>query len=350
MRSDTPSDVLTFSGDYITSVRDFALARGVEAQTLLKNTEFGLEYLLSPPARVPYTTMHQIINNLASTLQPMEPVAIEFGHFMATSSHGFLGIAIQGCRSLRDVIQLAVQFIKTRTGARSAEIMPGDDFMTVRILHDKQYQPHAIPLVDTFFEFSIMANVDFIITELMKQHPLTDKIQINVTSDEPQQIQDPVTFNLCIPRYKQAEMQVCIPNHWLDLPLQGGNAELSRIATEHCESELQGLSPKDLLDEVRERIMRASGIKPSLEKMAAELYMSASTLQRRLKQQGVTYQQLKAEVRQQEACDLLLSSDLSVEDIAARLGFCDGSNFSKSFKSWTGMTPNNYKQSQQQQN
>lgn len=344
MRTDEHQDSLTFSGDYITSMRDFALARGVEAQTLLQNTGLGLEDLLKPPTRVPYTAMHHMVNNLATTLLPAEHMAVEFGHFMATASHGFLGIAIQGCHSLRDVIQLAVQFIKTRTEVRSAELLPGDEYLTVRVLHDQKYQPGVMPMVDTFFEFSIMGNVDFIMTELLKRHRLSGKVMVHVTSKEPQQIEDPVTFNLCIPRYRKPEMQVCIPNSWLDLPLQGGNAELSRIAAERCESELQDLSPKDLLDEIRERIRSANGIKPSLEKMAGELYMSASTLQRRLKQQGKTYQQLKAEVRQQEACDLLRNSNLSVEDIAAQLGFCDGSNFSKSFKSWTGLTPNAYKQ------
>jgi len=347
MRSESTAEVLTFSGDYITSIRDFALARGVEAQSLLQGTDYGLEDLLNPPARVPYLTMHKVINNLADTLQPLEQIAIEFGHFMATSSHGFLGIAIQGCRSLRDVIQLAVQFIKIRTEVRYAELLAEDDFLIIRVLHDKTYSPDYLPKVDTFFEFSIMGNIDFIISELLSRHALEGKIAVNVTSKEPQILEDPVTFNLCIPCYQQAEMQIRIPNAWLDLPLQGGNAELSRIAAERCESELQGLSPKNLLDDVRERITQAKGIKPSLEKMAAELYMSASTLQRRLKQLGKTYQQLKAEVRQQEACDLLLSSDLSVEDIAAQLGFCDGSNFTKSFKSWTGMTPNAYKQKKQ---
>lgn len=344
MRTEENQGPLTFSGDYITSIRDFALPRGVEAETLLAHTGLSLEDLLKPPARLPHTAMHHMVNNLANTLQPCEHMAVEFGHFMAMASHGFLGIAIQGCRSLRDVIQLAVQFIKTRTEVRSAQLQPGNDYLTIRVLHDQQYQPDILPLVDTFFEFSIMGNVDFIISELLSNHALDEKIVINVTSKEPDAVHDPVTFNLCSPRYNQAEMQVCIPNSWLDLPLVGRNAELSRIAAQRCESELQNLCPKDLVDEVRERVMQAHGVKPSLEKMASELYMSASTLQRRLKQQKTTYQKIKAEARQQEACELLLSSDLSVEDIALQLGFCDGSNFTKSFKSWTGQTPNAYKQ------
>ena len=82
---------------------------------------------------------------------------------------------------------------------------------------------------------------------------------------------------------------------------------------------------------------------PSFTSVAAMLYMSESSLRRRLQAEETSYQTIKDEVRCQVAIDKLLNEDCRVADLAELLGFTEPSSFVRSFKSWTGYTPKAYK-------
>ena len=76
--------------------------------------------------------------------------------------------------------------------------------------------------------------------------------------------------------------------------------------------------------------------------LAEREHVSSRTLIRKLRDEGLTYQQLLDRVREDLACWWLLHSDMSVEAIADRLGYQDTSNFSRTFRRWVGMTPSEF--------
>lgn len=83
---------------------------------------------------------------------------------------------------------------------------------------------------------------------------------------------------------------------------------------------------------------------PSFEKITKSLNMSAPTLRRRLKKEGTTFQQLKDGCRRDASKAYLSNPDLSINAVAALMGFTDPSAFHRSFKKWTGITPGDYRQ------
>ncbi len=87
---------------------------------------------------------------------------------------------------------------------------------------------------------------------------------------------------------------------------------------------------------------------PSFADVAAMLYMSESSLRRRLQAEETSYQAIKDEVRCQVAIDKLLHEDARVADLAELLGFTEPSSFVRSFKSWTSYTPKAYKDRMQE--
>ncbi|MEZ5573328.1 MAG: AraC family transcriptional regulator ligand-binding domain-containing protein [Halioglobus sp.] len=87
---------------------------------------------------------------------------------------------------------------------------------------------------------------------------------------------------------------------------------------------------------------------PSFAQVAAMLYMSESSLRRRLQAEQTSYQAIKDEVRCQVAIDKLLHEDARVADLAELLGFTEPSSFVRSFKSWTGYTPKSYRDRMQE--
>jgi AraC-like DNA-binding protein len=86
---------------------------------------------------------------------------------------------------------------------------------------------------------------------------------------------------------------------------------------------------------------------PSADKVARTLNMSLSTLRRRLLEEGTTFQKIKDECRKNSAIKFMGSPQLSIPDVAELMGFDEPSAFFRSFKRWTGMTPGEYRQSQE---
>ena len=82
---------------------------------------------------------------------------------------------------------------------------------------------------------------------------------------------------------------------------------------------------------------------PGLAEIAASQHVSPRTLIRRLKSGNTSYQRILDDVRKTLSRDFLLNSAMSVSRISWRLGYQDPSNFSRAFRTWYGMSPQQYR-------
>jgi AraC-like DNA-binding protein len=94
-----------------------------------------------------------------------------------------------------------------------------------------------------------------------------------------------------------------------------------------------------LTEQVRRRLVVAlSSDDAQLEHVAKQLGMTARSLQRRLKDEGSSFQDLRDEARRRLA-DRYLGESHSMSEISFLLGFSEPSAFFRAFKRWTGLTP-----------
>ncbi|HEU4405815.1 MAG TPA: AraC family transcriptional regulator [Polyangiaceae bacterium] len=85
------------------------------------------------------------------------------------------------------------------------------------------------------------------------------------------------------------------------------------------------------------------GRAPNVEGVARALGLSARTLQRRLSEEGTTFQREVDAVREELARSYVLDAAASLDDVAASLGYADPSAFVRAFRRWTGMTPGQFR-------
>ncbi len=78
---------------------------------------------------------------------------------------------------------------------------------------------------------------------------------------------------------------------------------------------------------------------PGLNTVAGAMKMNPQSLRRRLKQEGSSFQAIKAQARRDVAIHHLGNSRLSIEEVANRAGYTETSTFIRAFKGWTGFTP-----------
>jgi len=131
----------------------------------------------------------------------------------------------------------------------------------------------------------------------------------------------------------------------LGLPVLRADETLCAVLDRHA-AELLGKLPKGdgVADRVRQLLRRSlPGGEPNLKSTAAGLGLSARTLQRKLRQQGFSHQELLEEMRRDLSQQYLSQPELALCEVAYLLGFSDSSAFHRAFRRWTGMTPGEFR-------
>ena len=106
---------------------------------------------------------------------------------------------------------------------------------------------------------------------------------------------------------------------------------------------IEGLEPSSAAARVRALLLKAmSSGDLDQDGIALALNQSASTLQRRLRREGTTYQRVLDTTRRELALEYLREGQHTLADITFLLGFADQSNFTRAFRRWTGATPRQF--------
>lgn len=131
----------------------------------------------------------------------------------------------------------------------------------------------------------------------------------------------------------------------LDAAFLTYNTELLAIVAPQLEAELkQQLAEKDFREQVKGTLKRLlAGERPAIEHVARELRLSKRTLQRRLTEDGVSFQELLEEARRELARHYLLHSSLELNETAYLLGYEDANSFFRAFHEWEGTSPGHWR-------
>lgn len=117
---------------------------------------------------------------------------------------------------------------------------------------------------------------------------------------------------------------------------------LSRVLERHADALLAARPALTVgvIDRVRRLLATALGEgEVTLGHVAQKLKMSERSLQRRLSDEGVTFDALLDEVRRDLALRYLADPKIAVAEVAYLLGYSEPSPFHRAFKRWTGKTP-----------
>jgi AraC-like DNA-binding protein len=131
----------------------------------------------------------------------------------------------------------------------------------------------------------------------------------------------------------------------LDRPFLTHNPDLFATIAPQLEAELkQALASKAIGEQVKGILKPLlAGRRPGIEDVARELGLSSRTLQRRLAEDGATFQQLLQEARRELARHYLLHSSLELNETAYLLGYEDSHSFFRAFHDWEGDSPGEWR-------
>ncbi|HWV31106.1 MAG TPA: AraC family transcriptional regulator ligand-binding domain-containing protein [Dyadobacter sp.] len=149
----------------------------------------------------------------------------------------------------------------------------------------------------------------------------------------------------CVPTRSDADYAISFDRKYWDMPILTANYALQESLLQKVGTAASSKGGKDSWqDKVQQYLLKNAylGI-VSLEEMAANFNVSPRSLQRKLKDEQVTYQELADDVRKSLALHYLESGGYYVKEISYMLGYNELSAFSRAFKRWTGVTPAGYR-------
>ena len=124
---------------------------------------------------------------------------------------------------------------------------------------------------------------------------------------------------------------------------QAADAALGAVIRRRLDKALDKLDrPADASTAARVRRLLIEGMgqeKQSVTTIGREMGLSARTLSRRLVEEGTSFRDIQDEVRHQLAVALLGDASVSIAEVAFFLGYAEPAPFHRSFKRWTGTTP-----------
>ena len=130
-----------------------------------------------------------------------------------------------------------------------------------------------------------------------------------------------------------------LPVNLLCSPSTAADAKAFLVAAQACRKMESELKQVEFIQRVRQALQERLSANPEMSELAPDLGVSARTLVRRLIESGLTYSDIKDDLRKSHAAWYLQHTELSMKGIASQLGYNDPTNFSRKFKDWYRMPP-----------
>lgn len=130
----------------------------------------------------------------------------------------------------------------------------------------------------------------------------------------------------------------------MEAPLPTANAAMAALHDRFAGEYLTRFSESRVTHQARQVVCRLlpQG-EPKREAVAQVLHLSQRTLQRRLQDEGTSFQALLDDTRRELAEQYLAQPQMTLLEAAYLLGFADPSNFFRAFRRWFDTTPGEYR-------
>ena len=149
----------------------------------------------------------------------------------------------------------------------------------------------------------------------------------------------------CTVRFQCPENTLLLSETVAHRPSLNANPEIAQIHREFAERQLAELGEGSVAHAVAKHIASLMELGPcDLPTIAKIQHVSPRTLQRRLADEGTTFQKILESVRRNLCLRHLKWAHIPLSEIAYLAGFADASSFNRAVRRWTGQTPLRYRQ------
>ncbi|KGN36181.1 AraC family transcriptional regulator [Knoellia subterranea] len=316
-----------------------AAERGVPRDVTLRGTGITSELLVDPDGEVVLEQEVTLVSNIVRELGHVVGLGAQVGIQYPVKTFGVRGYALLTSPNVGSALRTATRFLDLSFAMSSFSLrVVGDE---ARLYYDTSQLPEEIRsfvlerdgMATRRIELELLGYLlDLRYIDTQEQGTPEDQALLEAFLGAPVRMNAPTTFG-------------AFDAALLEAPLMHADPVRAEIAIREC---------RELLQSKRARVGYAGAVRSALISgpqqwgdivaIAAGLHISERTLQRRLIEEGTSFCDLVASVREELAMELL-ATGMPVVDVAERLGYVEVSSFSQAFHRWRGVAPSTYRSS-----
>lgn len=328
----------TVSVSLLSSIFYPASRKGVDKQTLLRIIDFDESFLEDPENRVPCGLIGEVMA-LVSEISGDPNFALFYGEHFQPANLNVVGYILANSPNVGAAYRHSLKYSPIIGNGLEMTLTEDDKYARVEtelispeLIRYKRY------IVEKNFSMQITA-----VRQLTGKKIFPEAVYFSFPA--PADISEHQRIFGCDLIFNAAKDEIVFKKSLMDEPIGQANPKLHEMLTSYAEEIMERVSEKDSLSrQVSKLLLNLIPInQANLETVAEKLAIGVRTLQRELKREGVTFNELLGNVRKEVAIRHLAANEHSIAEISYMLGFSEPSVFHRSFKRWTGKTPRDYR-------
>ncbi|SFW98541.1 AraC-type DNA-binding protein [Pseudomonas sp. NFACC43] len=309
---------------------------GLDCRAMFGQLGLDFEALDDPDARFPQDSMTRLWQ-LAVELSGNPAIGLNMGKIVRPASFHVVGYALMSSRTLLEGFQRLVRYQRIIAESAEASIRQIEGHYGLVLAVHGDHLPPTRQSTEASLACALSL-CNWLTGRTL--HP----VKVLFQGPEPldptpyrQAFPAPLMFNAPYDAliFERADMEV---------PLPTANEAMALLHDRFAGEYLARFSESRVTHKARQALCRLlpQG-EPKRDVVAQALHLSQRTLQRRLQEEGTSFQHLLDDTRRELAEQYLTQPDMTLLEIAYLLGFADPSNFFRAFRRWFDTTPGEYR-------
>lgn len=333
---------MAFNGRFVFSLIHFAGKQGASTPDLIEITGKSEAELCEETCTLTAQEFNTVIKKaLVKTNDPF--LGLHFGESLNLASAGLVAQITQTCETIKQGLEYACEFAQLACSSLPMTLTEEKDWFKLSMVPDKLWYQGSEEAV----RHTVDGTLVFTINEF---HELTRKryypIKIKLPFVQPKSTSEYGRLLNCPIYFSQNEIAMFFEKEHINEKVLTSDYNLLRVLVAHAQERISKANQNTgFFEQVKSSV--ANLIKPefpTIDQVANHLNISVRTLQRKLSNEHHTFTEIIESLRRDFAFSYLKNQELSINEIAYLLNYNDASAFIRSFKKWTGKTPNKFRE------
>lgn len=335
------SPVIPFQHHPLTLINYVVRHRAGDIDNILLNTGISIKQFSDVDLFISYKQYADIVSNCLKETQD-KFLGLAFGKILNVHTHGLIGLTVLSQPTVRDALQMAIKYKKTVSPITTLHLNETENKVEVSVIESLGFKELERFFTETLYS-SFLTGFRTITDNDHCQIDFYFKYSLDQESIE--------TYQRYLGRrlfFSQANNRMAADIQYFTQKISVSNRATAQALEEQVRNVFKRVANHDgIIGLIRGLLVNADQQFPSLETTAEKMNTSASTVKRKLREYNTSYQKILNEVRMEIAIGYLQNSNKTVKDICYELGYQEPSTFSRAFRKWTSMSPQEYRDKHQ---